>query len=151
MGKSNISSGYGVANSNGYAAIRSYKTQLKLVLYFIFFLQMGFFLWILSSLCLFATPDDEYRRYGKDRRRSREGKEKVECDKRQLLSNNGNPCRKSRANTISITLSECYRLSVKTKLVWPTNGAHGVNKVRQLQRTNRDNCLLPRPDTVMRF
>lgn len=43
MGKSNISSGYGVANSNGYAAIRSYKTQLKLVLYFIFFLQMGFF------------------------------------------------------------------------------------------------------------
>lgn len=62
MGKSNISSGYGVANSNGYAAIRSYKTQLKLVLYFIFFLQMGFFLWNLSSLCLFATPDDEYRR-----------------------------------------------------------------------------------------
>lgn len=51
--------------------------------------------------------------------------ERVECDKRQLLSNNGNPCRKSRANTISITLSECYRLSVKTKLVWPTNGTRG--------------------------
>lgn len=81
----------------------------------------------------------------------RGGKGETECDKRRLLSNNGNPCRKSRANTISITLSECYRLSVETKLVWPTNGTRGVNKVRQLHRTKWDNRLLPGPDTVMRF